>query len=71
MPWDWNTALTINDDGSAVGLIRGGMVWHASDYADNSTWHPVGTEVGKFSPQSPQWDTPGGVEDPYIWKDGT
>ena len=70
MGWDWNTAITINDDGSAVGLIRGGMVWYASNYADNSTWHPVGNPAGQFSPQSPQWDTPGGVEDPYIWRDG-
>jgi hypothetical protein len=35
--WDWNTALTINADGSAVALIRGGMVWHAENYADNRT----------------------------------
>ena len=26
--WDWNTAPHINDDGSAVALIRGGMVWY-------------------------------------------
>jgi hypothetical protein len=30
--WDWNTALTINDDGSAVALIRGErmccVVWY-------------------------------------------
>jgi hypothetical protein len=98
--WDWNTALTINDDGSAVALIRGermccvvwygvvlygvvvwygvvwytvspsptfaagGMVWHASDYSDNTTWKPVGVSHG----QSPQWPT--GVEDPYVYRDG-
>ena len=39
--WDWNTALTIHGDGSAVALIRGGMVWHATDYANPNTWHPV------------------------------
>eukprot|EP00664_Eupelagonemidae_sp_cell27_P001225 gene1225-1204_t len=58
MPWDWNTALTINPDNSAVALIRGGMVWHATNYSDNATWHPVGVPRG----QSPQW--PVGVEDP-------
>jgi hypothetical protein len=48
--WDWNTALTINPDSSAVALIRGGMVWHASNYSDVSTWHAVGG-----LPQGPQW----------------
>ena len=63
--WDWNTALTINADNSAVGLIRGGMVWHANDYRDNTSWHPVGVPPG--GGESPQW--PVGVEDPYIWRD--
>jgi hypothetical protein len=63
--WDWNTALTINADGSAVALIRGGMVWHAENYADNRTWHPVGVPDNT---QSPQWSY--SVEDPFIWRDG-
>ena len=63
--WDWNTALTINSDGSAIALIRGGMVWHANDYANNQTWHPVGVPMGQ---QSPQWEGIA-VEDPYIWQD--
>lgn len=63
--WDWNTALTINADSSAVALIRGGMVWHARNYADNTTWEPVGVRHG----QSPQWPT--SVEDPYVWRDGS
>ena len=69
MPWDWNTALTINRDGSAVALIRGGMTWHATNYSDNTTWHPVGRNAtGSLKPEGPQW--PIGVEDPYIWRDG-
>jgi hypothetical protein len=58
--WDWNTALTILPDGSAVALIRGGMTWHASNYSDNTTWHAVGAPPGE--PEGPQWPT--GVEDP-------
>merc|ERR1719272_1007806 len=65
MPWDWNTALTINKDRSAVALIRGGMVWYASNYSDNATWHAVGAGTAS---QSGQW--PISVEDPYIWRDG-
>jgi hypothetical protein len=61
--WDWNTALTINPDGSAVALIRGGMVWHATDYSDNTTWKAVGRNAsGTLGPQGPQWST--SVEDP-------
>jgi hypothetical protein len=67
--WDWNTALTIGTDGSAVALIRGGMSWHASNYSDNTTWHAVGTNAsGTHKVEGPQWPT--GVEDPYIWTDG-
>eukprot|EP00935_MAST-01C_sp_MAST-1C-sp1_P001890 g1890.t1 len=62
--WDWNTALTINADGSAVALIRGGMVWHASNYSEPSSWHAVGGE-----PEGPQWKCNGrGVEDPYVYR---
>eukprot|EP00035_Acanthoeca_spectabilis_P004778 m.106857 g.106857 ORF g.106857 m.106857 type:complete len:607 (-) comp12724_c0_seq2:1803-3623(-) len=61
--WDWNTALTINADGSAVALIRAGFVWHASNYSDASTWHSVGG-----SPEGPGWQG-ASVEDPYIWRD--
>ena len=51
MPRAGNTALTINKDGSAVALIRGGMSWHASNYSDNTTWHAVGTNAsGTHSP---------------------
>eukprot|EP01051_Picozoa_sp_SAG22_P017358 SAG22_NODE_2657_length_2331_cov_1.494624_2_plen_502_part_00 len=66
--WDWNTALTIDPDGSAVGLIRGGMSWHATNYSDNTTWHAVGTDAtGTPGSEGPQWPT--AVEDPYIWRD--
>ena len=63
--WDWNTALTINQDASAVALIRGGMTWHATDYADNTTWRAVGQDAtGSHQPEGPQWST--GVEDPCV-----
>jgi len=67
MPWDWNTALTINADRSAVALIRGGMTWYSSNYSDNTTWHAVGTGEANDHGQSKQW--PISVEDPYIWRD--
>ena len=60
--WDWNTALTIDDDGAALALIRGGMTWRAAAYDDTETWRAVGG-----SPEGPQWDV--GVEDPTIWRD--
>ena len=58
--------MTINTDGSAVALIRGGMVWHADLYSNPETWHPMngGSSTDK---QSPQW--PIAVEDPFIWRD--
>jgi hypothetical protein len=68
--WDWNTALTIHRDGSAVALIRGGMVWHAADYANPKTWHPVngkGADAENKHEQSPEWSV--SVEDPFIWQD--
>ena len=50
--------LTINEDGSALALIRGGMTWHASNYSDNTTWHAVGTNAtGTPGPEGPQWPT--------------
>ena len=36
-------------DGSAVALIRGGMVWHADNYSDPATWRPVGGAGGQLS----------------------
>ena len=70
MPRAGNTALTINKDGSAVALIRGGMSWHASNYSDNTTWHAVGTNAsGTHNVEGPQWPT--GVEDPYVWTDSS
>jgi hypothetical protein len=65
--WDWNTALTINDDGSAVALIRGGSTWHATNYSDPTTWRPVGSTRGKGS-QGPGWAGVS-VEDPFIWQE--
>ena len=66
VPWDWNTAMHILPDGSAVALIRGGMVWHAANYSDPASWHGVGGVGG--AGQGPQWAL--GVEDPFIWMDG-
>ena len=63
--WDWNTALTINMDGSAVALIRGGMTWYATNYSNPETWNPVGSLHGKGS-EGPGWIGVS-VEDPYIW----
>lgn len=65
--WDWNTALTINDDGSAVALIRGGSTWHATNYSDPSTWGAVGSKGGRGS-QGPGWAGVS-VEDPFIWQE--
>lgn len=64
MPWDWNTALTILPDDSAIGLIRGGMTWHADKYFEPATWRAVGGV-----PEGPQLDAFGGVEDPTLWID--
>eukprot|EP00041_Stephanoeca_diplocostata_P001737 m.21178 g.21178 ORF g.21178 m.21178 type:complete len:514 (+) comp12330_c0_seq1:69-1610(+) len=64
--WDWNTALAINTtDGSAVACLRAGFTWHAENYADNTTWHPVGTSTGG---EGPGWEG-ASVEDPYLWID--
>jgi hypothetical protein len=66
VPWDWNTAMEIQADGSAVALIRGGMTWHAANYSDPASWRAVGGSGGQG--EGPQWDL--GVEDPFIWSDG-
>ncbi|CAB9526607.1 expressed unknown protein [Seminavis robusta] len=72
MPWDWNTAMTIRPNSEeAIALIRGGMVWHAHQYDDPHSWHPLN---GRADPDddhqpSPHWPIP--VEDPYIWYDDT
>jgi hypothetical protein len=57
VPWDWNTALTINSDGSAVALIRAGYTWHADNYTDPATWHAVGLPPGGSGHPSvyPRW----------------
>ena len=59
---DWNTALAINGDGSAVALLREGMTWAATDFADNTTWRAVGSGMGTALPDAD-------VEDPYVYKD--
>jgi len=63
--WDWNTDLTINADGSAVALIRGGTTVHASNYSDPTTWNI--NNGGVSSLQYKGWDGVS-VEDPYIWQ---
>lgn len=64
--WDWNFAVAIRGDGSAVGLIRGGMVWRApaGGYANASAWAPVGG-----TPEGPALPDNGNVEDPFVWID--
>jgi len=62
-PWDWNLALTILSNGTAVGLVRALFPWRADDYSDNSTWHSVGG-----SPEGPGL-IDSNVEDPAVWVD--
>ena len=64
-PWDWNTAITINSDGSAVALLRAGFVWYAQNYSDPDSWRAVGANTGE--PQGPPWKEIS-VEDPFIWQ---
>ena len=64
--WDWNFAIAIRGDGSAVGLIRAGMVWRAPPgmWANASAWEPVGGV-----PEGPQLPDDSNVEDPMVWID--
>ena len=64
--WDWNFALAVRGDGSAVGLIRAGMAWRAppGGFANASAWQPVGGV-----PEGPQLPDNGNVEDPFVWLD--
>ena len=61
--WDSNLAIGIRDDGSAVGLIRAGMVWRAPHYANASSWQP------SAAPEGPQLPDDTNVEDPFVWLD--
>jgi hypothetical protein len=66
VPWDWNTAITILPNGSAVGVLRALYPWFADDYTDNSTWHAVGACGGcSQGPAMPDSN----VEDPYLYVD--
>jgi hypothetical protein len=66
MPWDWNTALTVLPNGSAVAVLRALFPWAAENYADNATWHAVGACDGcSQGPALPDSN----VEDPAIWQD--
>ena len=62
--WDWNLAIAIRGDGSAVGLIRAGMVWSAKQYANASSWEAVGGD-----PEGPGLPDNDNVEDPFLWMD--
>lgn len=62
-PWDWNLALTVLKNGTAIGLVRALFPWNANNYSDNTTWHSVGgSPEGKALPDS-------NVEDPALWTD--
>lgn len=61
VPWDWNLALAILPNRTAVGLLRALFPWRASNYSDNTTWHAVGGD-----PQGPALPD-SNVEDPAVW----
>ena len=63
-PWDWDLALTILPNRSAVAVLRALFTWHAADYANASSWAPVGG-----APEGPPL-ADANVEDPYIWREG-
>jgi len=61
----WNTALTILPNRTAIAGLRALFPWRAEDYADNTTWHamPPGTDgQGPALPDS-------NIEDPALWFD--
>lgn len=60
-PWDWNTALTIARDGSAVALVRSGIVWAAQNYTDPASW-----ALAAGGAPLPDGDN---TEDPHIYMD--
>ena len=62
-PWDWNLAIAILPNGTAIGLLRACFVWRATKYDDVVTWQPVGG-----SPQGPPLPD-SNVEDPFVWLD--
>ena len=62
--WDWNLAIAIFPNKSAIGMIRGGMVWRAEQYSNASSWEPVGG-----TPEGPSLPDNGNVEDPFVWID--
>ena len=62
-PFDWNTAITILPNRSAVAVLRALFTWHAEQYDAAATWRPVGG-----SPQGPPMPD-ANVEDPFIYRD--
>ena len=65
-PWDWNTALTILNNGTAVAALRALFPWRADNYADNTTWRAVGAPPGGGQgPALPDSN----VEDPAVYVD--
>jgi hypothetical protein len=62
-PWDWNFALAIFANGSAVGALRALFPWRAANYSDPASWHAVGGV-----PEGPGL-TDANVEDPAVWVD--
>jgi hypothetical protein len=61
--WDWNFALSIFSNGSAVGALRALFPWRAALYSDAASWQPVGGR-----PQGPALPD-SNVEDPALWVD--
>ena len=59
--WDWNLAIHIDQNGSAVGVVRELFPWAASNFSDSSAWRPVNVVPG--STQGPPLPD-SSVEDP-------
>ena len=63
VPWDWNMAIAILPNRTAIGLLRALYPWRAENYSDPQSWKPVGG-----SPQGPPLRD-SNAEDPALWLD--
>ena len=66
IPWDWNLAIAINPDGSAIGVVRELIPWVAADFSNASSWRPTNVPPGGgLGPPLPDSN----VEDPFVYRD--